>query len=108
MYAARLGTFLHDRWQYPTVISQGEANRLCTVFRVNLSPRMVVWHVNTEPVKKSGNELFDDSARSMLMKLLDDHAPLPEPPPEVAEMYKGRTVDIALSGDLHGDQSRCR
>ncbi len=108
MYAARLNTFFHDRWQIPTVISQGEANRLCTGFRVNFSPRMVVWHVNADPVKRSGNDLFDDSARSMLMKLLDDHGALPEPPPEVAQIYKGRTVDIYLSGDLHGDQSRCR
>jgi hypothetical protein len=108
MYAAKLGIFLHDRWQYPTVISQGEANRLCVTFQVNLSPRMVVWHVRTEPIKSSGNELFDDSARSMLMKLLDDHTPWPDPPAEVAEMYKGRTVNIALAGDLHGDTSRCR
>jgi hypothetical protein len=108
MYAARLGIFLHDRWQYPTVISQGEANRLCVVFQVNISPRMVVWHVRTEPIRKSGNELFDDSARNMLMKLLEDHAPLPDPPPDVAETYKGRTVNIALAGDLHGDSSKCR
>ncbi len=108
MYAARLGTFLHDRWQYPTVISQGEANRLCVVFQVRINPRMAVWYLRAEPVKKSGNELFDDSARSMLQKLLDDHAPLPEPPQEVATMYKGSTVNVALAGDLHGDTSKCR
>ena len=108
MYAAQLGAFLHERWQYPTVISQGEANRLCTVFQVAISPRMQVWHVRAEPVKKSGNDLFDDSARSMLQKLLDDRTPLPEPPNEVAEAFRGRTVQIALSGDLHGDSSRCK
>ena len=108
MYAARLGAFFHERWQYPTVISQGEANKLCTVFQVNISPRMQVWHVRQNPVRASGNELFDDSARSMLQKLLDDRTSLPEPPPEVAEQYRGRTVNIALSGDLHGDSSRCR
>ncbi len=107
-YSAQLGAFLHDRWVYPTVISQGEANRLCVVFQVSVSPRMVVWHVRQEPVKKSGNELFDDSARSMLMKLLDDRTNLPEPPNEVSDSFKGRTVQIALSGDLHGDSSRCR
>jgi TonB C terminal len=108
MYAARLGAFFHERWQYPTVISQGEANKLCTVFQVNISPRMQVWHVRQNPVRASGNELFDDSARTMLQKLLDDRTSLPEPPPEVAEQYRGRTVNIALSGDLHGDSSRCR
>jgi hypothetical protein len=108
MYGAQLSGFFHDRWQYPTVISQGEANKLCVIMQVALSPRMQVWHVRQEPVKKSGNDLFDDSARSMLQKLLDDRTALPEPPPTVAESFRGRTVQIALSGDLHGDSSRCK
>jgi hypothetical protein len=108
MYAAKLGQFLHDRWQYPTVISQGEANRLCVVFQIALNRFMTLWHLRMDPIKKSGNDLFDDSAREMLQKLLDEHTPLPEPPPEVQDMYRGRTVNIALAGDLHGDTSKCR
>jgi hypothetical protein len=108
MYAARLGSFFHERWQYPTVISQGEANKLCVIFQININPRMSIWHLRSTPIRPSGNELFDDSARTMLQKLLDDKTPLPEPPPEVAEQYRGRTVNVALSGDLHGDSSRCR
>jgi hypothetical protein len=108
MYAAKLGAFLHDRWQYPTVISQGEANRLCVIFQVNVGPRMVIWHLRSSAVKGSGNDLFDDSAREMLQKLVDDHVPLPEPPPEVADQYRGKTVNFALAGDLHGDTSKCR
>jgi hypothetical protein len=108
MYAAKLGQFLHDRWQYPTVISQGEANRLCVVYQIALNRFMNVWHLRLEPVKKSGNDLFDDSAREMLQKLLDDHTALPEPPAEVQDSYRGKTVNIALAGDLHGDTSKCR
>lgn len=108
MYAAMLAKYFHERWQYPTVISQGEANHLCVVMRVNISPRMVIWHVRQDPVKQSGNALFDDSARNMLQKLLDTRATLPTPPPEVAELYKGRTVDILLAGSTQGDTSRCK
>jgi hypothetical protein len=108
MYAAKLGQFFHDRWQYPTVISQGEANKLCVVYQIALNRFMNVWHVRVEPVKKSGNDLFDDSAREMLQKLLDDHTPLPEPPTEVQDASRGKTIQIGLSGDLHGDTSRCR
>jgi hypothetical protein len=108
MYSAQLGAFFHERWQYPTVISQGEANGLCAVFQINISPRMGIWHLRSEAVKKSGNDLFDDSARSMLQKLLDDRTALPEPPAEVAEQFRGRTVNVALAGDLHGDSSKCR
>jgi hypothetical protein len=107
-YAAKIGAFLHDRWQYPTVISQGEANKLCVIVQVAISPRMQVWHVRQSPIRPSGNDLFDGSALEMLQKLLDDRTALPEPPPEVAESWRGRTVNIALSGDMHGDSSRCR
>ncbi len=105
-YAATLSKFFHDRWQYP--VSQGEANQLCVKLRVRLNPRMQIWYLKQEAVSSSGNELFDDSARTMLQKLLDDHTSLPEPPPNVAESYKGQTVDIALAGASNGDTSKCR
>jgi hypothetical protein len=108
MYAAKLGQFFHDRWTVPSVISQGEANHLCVTYQVNISPRMAVWHLKEDPVRKSGNELFDDSAREMLQKLLDHGTALPEPPPEVADSYRGRTVAITLAGASNGDSSRCK
>lgn len=108
MYAALLGTFFHERWTIPTVISQGQANRMCVVFQVAVSRGMVIWHVKQQPVRPSGNELFDDSARAMLQKLLEDKTPLPQPPAEVEELFRGRTVQIALSGDPRGDSSRCK
>jgi hypothetical protein len=108
MYASKLSTFFHDRWSIPTVISNAEAGKLCVVFRINIAPRMFIWHLQEIPVKKSGNDLFDDSARTMLQKLLDDKTGLPDPPTEVADSFKGRTVDITLTGDMHGDSSRCR
>jgi hypothetical protein len=108
MYAALLGAFLAERMTYPTTISQGEANRLCAVFQVNISPRMGVWYLRNEPIKKSGNDLFDDAARNMLQKLLDDHVALPEPPAPVADQFKGKRVNIAIMGDPHGDAARCK
>ena len=107
-YAGLLSKFLHDRWSYPTVISQGEANRLCVTLQFNLSPRMVLWHLQEAPVRKSGNDLFDDSAKELMQKLLDDKTPLPDPPQEVADQYRGRTVQMTLTGDVHGDASKCK
>ncbi|WP_394848833.1 TonB C-terminal domain-containing protein [Pendulispora brunnea] len=108
MYGALLGNFFHERWAIPTVISQGEANKLCVTFQISIDRRMSIWHMRSEPVRKSGNDLFDDSARSMLQKLLDDRTPLPEPPPEVAEQYRGRALNVGLTGNPHGDSSKCR
>ena len=96
MYAARLQQFFKERWQIPTVISQGQANKLCSVFEFNISPRMIIWHMRQDPIKGSGNDLFDDSARTMLQKLLDDRTALPDPPPEVADSYKGKVVHMSL------------
>jgi hypothetical protein len=96
MYAAQLDAFFRQRWNIPSVISQGEENKLCVQYQVNLSPRMVIWHLQEAPTKKSGNDLYDDSAKETLQKLLDDKTPLPDPPKEIAEQYRGRTVVVGL------------
>jgi hypothetical protein len=96
MYAASLRKFFQDHFQIPTVISQGEANHLCVTFQPALDPRMRIWFVPQSPVKSSGNDLFDDAARTMLQKLNDDHTALPEPPPEVADQYRGKRLNLGL------------
>lgn len=108
MYAAKLGMFFGQHLAVPTVITVGEARKLCAVFEVNVGKNMTIWHVKNTPVKASGNELFDDAARSMLLKLLEDKAALPEPPKEVDELYRGRRLQIQVPGDPHGDSSRCK
>ncbi len=106
MYATQLGQFFGQHLTVPTVISVGEERRLCAVFELNIGMNMVIWHVKSSPVKSSGNELFDDAARSMLLKLLEDKTPLPQPPKEVDELYRGRRVQIVTTG-RNGDPSRC-
>ena len=76
------------------------------MFEMNVGRNMVIWHVRNSPVKPSGNELFDDAARTMLLKLLDDKTPLPQPPKEVDELYRGRRIQIVVTG-RNGDPSRC-
>ena len=105
VYNAALGKFIGDHWEIPTVISEGEARRLCVTYRVAIDRQMRIWNVRPIAIKASGNELFDDSARTALQKLMDDRAVLPEPPKDVEEGYRGRTVDFPMT---HGDASRCR
>lgn len=108
MYAAQLDQFFSDRNHVPTIISVGEARRLCVVFEMRVGRNMTLWHVRQEPVKSSGNPLFDDAARTMLLKLLDEKTALPEPPKELDELYRSRTVQLSILGDPHGDHSRCK
>lgn len=107
MYAASLAKFFGDRNQIPSVITVAQARSLCVVFQVNINRNMVIWHVRQAPIQSSGNELFDDSARSMLLKLLDDKTALPQPPKEVDEQYRARTLNLVILGDAHGDGKRC-
>lgn len=99
--------FFHDRWSIPTV-PVSDVRDLCVVFRVNINAHLIIWHVRQDPIRTSGSDIFDDSARRMLEKLVDDRTVLPEPPIEVAESFKGRAVDLMLTGAIHGDASRCR
>jgi hypothetical protein len=96
MYGAQLNKFFHDNWQIPTVISEGEARKMCVKMMVAIDPRMRIWFVEQNPLHGSGNDLFDDSARNMLQKLRDVHTALPEPPKEVDEQYRGRRIALNL------------
>ncbi len=106
MYATQLGQFFGQHLTVPSVISVGEERKMCAVYEINVGKNMVIWHVRNTPVKGSGNELFDDAARTMLLKLLDDKTPLPTPPNEVDELYRGRRIQIVVTG-RNGDPTRC-
>lgn len=106
MYATQLGQFFGQRLNVPSVISVGDERRLCAVYEINVGRNMVIWYVRNAPVKSSGNELFDDAARTMLLKLLEDKVALPNPPKEVDELYRGRRVQIVVTG-RNGDPTRC-
>ncbi len=106
MYATQLGQFFGQHLNVPSVISVGDERKLCAVYEINIGKNMVIWYVRAAPVKTSGNELFDDAARSMLLKLLEDKAPLPQPPKEVDDQYRGRRIQIVVTG-RNGDASRC-
>lgn len=107
MYALQLGQFFGQRLTVPSVITPAQERSLCAVMEFNIGKNMVIWHVSTSPVKPSGNELFDDAARTMLLKLLDDKTPLPQPPKDVDEQYRGRRVHVVIVGP-NGDPSRCK
>lgn len=106
MYAASLGQFFGQRLNVPTVISIGEERKLCAVFAIQINQRMSIWYVGPSAVKSSGNELFDDAAREMLQKLRDDGTALPTPPKDVDELYRGRRLNIVVTGK-NGDPSKC-
>lgn len=95
-YPGMLSSFFHSRWQLPSVISVGEASKLCVPVSIATTRDMKVWNVSVNGT--SGNQMFDDSARSMLFQVRDSGTQLPEPPPEEAERYRQRTIPLRLCG----------
>lgn len=95
-FPGMLSAFLHARWQLPSVISVGEASKLCVPISIATTRDMKVWNVSVNGT--SGNQVFDDSARSLLFKVRDSGAQLPEPPPEEADRYRQRSILLRLCG----------
>jgi hypothetical protein len=95
-FPGMLSAFLHARWQLPSVISVGEASKLCVPISIGTTRDMKVWNVSVNG--SSGNQVFDDSARSMLFRVRDSGAQLPEPPPEEADRYRQRSILLRLCG----------
>jgi hypothetical protein len=96
MYAAQLDQWFREVWDIPSVISGPQELKLCVTYLIRFDPQMRIWNVKEAPTKASGNDLFDDSARSAIMKRIDQHSPAPTPPPEIADNYRGRPVSLAM------------
>ncbi|MBP9111887.1 MAG: hypothetical protein KBF88_03720 [Polyangiaceae bacterium] len=103
LYGAELNRYFHERWKIPTTLSPADLARLCVRIRINVGPRMNIWHVGEKPDVSSGNDLFDESARNMLESIRDGKSSLPEPPGVISEQFRGRTLRLKLSGDPRGD-----
>lgn len=108
MYAALLQKWFHERWTFPSFISQAEANKLCVRWRMQINRDMTLFYVASQPTRASGNEHFDESAHSMLQKIQKDNTPLPTPPAELDSTFRGKSVELVLAGGSGGDSSRCR
>jgi hypothetical protein len=50
-------------------------------------------------VKSSGVPLFDQSVEDRLNQLRHEGATVPDPPPEVAHKFLGRTIIVRFKGD---------
>ena len=48
--------------------------------------------------QSSGNALFDQSVEDRLRQLQDDGTKVPDPPPEIAHRYLGKTISLRFKG----------
>ena len=59
---------------------------------------MRIWHVRSTPIRPSGDDAFDSAVRAAYEKLIEDKVALPEPPPELADLFRGRTINLTTGG----------
>jgi hypothetical protein len=91
-YAVALAHFFQERMPKPSRFA-------CVTFQIRIDRTMHVWHVGRAPVQPSGDDTFDAAVRGIFEKLVDEKTALPDPPLEVAERYRGRTVNVRIGDD---------
>ncbi len=96
IYAAQLREFFKSQWSLPSFLDPSDRAKFSAKYSITFDDSMHIVSVSEQPVQSSGNDVFDDSARSMLLRLRDSHANLPQPPEEEAATFRGKTIVIKL------------
>lgn len=94
IYAGQLYQFFRRGWTIPNTIA--DPTNLKTEIEVEITRDLKVG--NFRIVRSSGVPLFDQSIEDQLLKLRTDGLALPEPPPEIAHRYIGRSVGFVYTG----------
>ena len=94
IYAAQLKEFFGRYWRIPSFLTPGDVAQLTVKYAITTDATMHIVAVSEKPVRSSGNEFFDDSARNMLLLLRDQRTTLPEPPADEAAVFRGKTIVV--------------
>ena len=97
IYAAQLKDFFKGYWRIPSFLTPGDVAQLSVKYAITFDQGMHIVSVSDEPMSSSGNAFFDDSARTMLLNLRDQHTALPTPPEDEAARFRGRTINLKFA-----------
>lgn len=94
IYAGKLSAFFKRGWTIPTTL--GDTSGLSVMAEVTITADL---HVGpSRIVKGSGEALFDQSVEDRFAELRSLGTTLPEPPPEVADRFLGKTIGVRFDG----------
>ena len=94
LYAGQLSAFFKRGWTIPTTL--GDTSRLQVLAEVQITSDL---HVGPARILKgSGEPLFDQSVEDRFAELRALGTTLPEPPPEVADRFIGKTISVRFEG----------
>ncbi len=95
IYLGKLVSFLKRGWTIPTTL--GDTSKLVAAASFEITRDLKVGDFKLD--KSSGEPLFDQSVEDRLQQLHDSGATLPEPPPDVAYRFVGKTIGVRFSGE---------
>lgn len=98
LYLGQLVAFFKRGWTIPTTI--GDTSKLTVKATLEITPDCKVGR--TEIVTSSGEPLFDQSVEDRFEELRSLGTTLPEPPPEIADQFLGKTIGMRF----HGEKAR--
>jgi len=95
IYLGKLVSFIKHGWTIPTTL--GDTSKLLAIASFEITPDLHVGEFKVD--KSSGEPLFDQSVEDRFQQLRATAATLPQPPPEVAERFLGKTIGVRFSGE---------
>lgn len=94
IYAGQLREFFKRGWTIPTTL--GDTSKLVAVVSVEITTNLKVGAF--EVTRGSGEALFDQSIEDRINELRSLDTTVPEPPPEVAAKFLGRSITLNFRG----------
>ncbi len=96
VYRGQLYIFFRRGWSVPTVLNPDEIRGLRTTVTIAVAEDGRLENVRIR--HESGTPLFDQSVVDNIENLIRSGASIPEPPPEVAAEFLGKSLDINFNG----------
>jgi hypothetical protein len=94
IYLGKVVSFIKRGWTIPTTL--GDTSKLLATASFEITRDLKVGAFKVD--KSSGEPMFDQSVEDRFQQLHDSGATLPDPPPEVAYRFVGKTLGVRFSG----------
>jgi len=95
IYLGQLVAFFKRGWTIPSTLGDTSKLVVRADFEITSDCKVGVSRI----VSSSGEPLFDQSVEDRFQELRSLGTTLPEPPPEIAEQYLGKTIGVRFKGE---------
>ncbi len=94
LYAGKLYAFFKRHWTIPNTIS--DPTKFVTMAEVEIKTDLTIGKFSI--IDSSGDPVFDQSVEDVLQRIATERMTVPEPPPEVADRFLGKTMGVRFKG----------